>query len=100
MNERVPLTIKLLVNDLPIRDIQYPQFASQGFLLDDFEKPQQSSGVFNGVRYDTVEFKTNIYPDRLGNYPWDPSRSKAMSFISPVKANLLTRTMIFLGRMS
>jgi BatD DUF11 like domain len=71
LNERVPLSIKLLVNDVPIRDIQYPQFDKQGFTVDDFEKPQQSSGVINGVRYDTVEFKTNIYPNRLGDLRLD-----------------------------
>jgi len=72
LNERIPLTIKLLVNGVPIRDIQYPQFEKQGLLVDDFDKPQQSSGLFNGVRYDTVEFKTNIYPNRLGDLTLGP----------------------------
>ena len=72
LNERIPLTIKLLVNGVPIRDIQYPQFEKQGFLVDDFDKPQQSSGLFNGVRYDTVEFKINIYPNRLGDLTLGP----------------------------
>ncbi len=72
LNERIPLTIKLLVNDVPMRDIQYPQFEKTGFMVDDFEKPQQSSQVVNGVRYDTVEFKTNIYPNRLGDLTFGP----------------------------
>jgi len=72
LNEQVPLTIKLLVNGVPIRDIQYPQFKSQEFLVNDFDKPLQSSGVFNGVRYDTVEFKTKVYPSRLGDLTLGP----------------------------
>ena len=72
LNERVPLTIKLLVNEVPVRDIQYPQFDKTGIMVDDFESPQQSSEVINGVKYDTVEFKTNIYPNHLGDLPLGP----------------------------
>lgn len=72
LNERIPLKIKLLVNGVPIKDIQYPQFEKKGFLVDDFDKPQQSSGLFNGVRYDTVEFKINIYPNHLGDLTLGP----------------------------
>jgi hypothetical protein len=72
LNERVPLSIKLFVNDVSMRDIQYPQFNKQGVMIDDFEKPQQSSQVINGIRYDTVEFKTNIYPNRLGDLTFGP----------------------------
>lgn len=72
LNERIPVSIKLLVNDIPVRDIQFPQFDKTGFLVDEFDKPQQSSGVFNGVRYDTVEFKTNIYPNQLGEVVLGP----------------------------
>ncbi len=83
LNEKVPLTIKLLVNDVPVRDIQYPQFEKQGFQTDAFDKPQQSSGIFNGSRYDTVEFKTNIYPNRLGEVTLGPVQ---------LSANLLYKT--------
>ncbi len=72
LNERVPLSIKLLVNGVPIRDIQYPQFDKTGLVVDDYQKPEQDSGIVNGVRYDTVEFKTNIYPGHLGNLPVGP----------------------------
>jgi uncharacterized protein (DUF2267 family) len=83
LNERVALTIKLLVNDVPVRDIQYPQFEKQGFLVDDFDKPRQSSGIFNGVSYNTVEFKTNIYPNRLGDLSLGPVQ---------IQANVLYKT--------
>ncbi|MBF0504546.1 MAG: BatD family protein [Candidatus Omnitrophica bacterium] len=72
LNERVPLSVKLLVNDVPIRDIQFPQFDKQGFAVDDFQKPQQYSQVLNGVKYDAVEFKSYIYPTHLGDVPIGP----------------------------
>jgi hypothetical protein len=72
LNQRVPLTVKLLVSELPIRDIQYPQFEKTGILVDDFEKPEQGSEVIRGIRYDTVVFKTNIYPGRLGDLTLGP----------------------------
>ncbi|MBF0570270.1 MAG: protein BatD [Candidatus Omnitrophica bacterium] len=72
LNERIPLTVKLFVNDVPMRDIQYPLFNKTGFLVDDFEKPEQSSQVINGGRYDVVVFKTNIYPARLGDLTFGP----------------------------
>jgi hypothetical protein len=72
LNEQIPLTIKLLVNGVPIRDIQYPQFDKTGFTVDEFEKPEQDSQVYNSIRYDVVVFKTNIYPDHLGDLPLGP----------------------------
>jgi len=72
LNERVPLSIKLLVNAVPIRDIQYPQFDKTGFTVDEYDKPGQDSEVFNGVKYDVVEFKTNIYPSQLGDVSLGP----------------------------
>lgn len=72
LNESIPVTIKLLVNDVPVRDIQYPQFDKSGITVDDFEKPLQNSEVVDGVRYDTVVFKTNIYPDRSGDLTFGP----------------------------
>jgi len=72
LNEGLPLTVKLLVNSVPVRDIQYPQFDRQGFSVDDFEKPEQSSEIVNGLTYDTVEFKTNIYPNHLGDITIGP----------------------------
>ena len=67
LNQRIPLSIKLLVNGVPMRDIQYPQFEKQGLTVDDFQKPQQYSQVLNGIKYDVIEFKTYIYPNHLGD---------------------------------
>ncbi len=97
LNERIPLTIKLLVNGVPIRDIQYPQFDKTGLVVDDFEKPQQTSGVINGVRYDTVEFKTNIYPNRLGDLPFGPAQIQGNVLYKTNQENPFNRDNSFFG---
>ncbi len=73
-NEQIPLSIKLLINGVPIREIQYPQFDKQGFLVDDYDKPLQGTQVLNGVSYDTAEFKTRVYPSRLGDLTLGPAQ--------------------------
>ena len=97
LNERVPVSIKLLVNGVPIRDIQYPQFDKQGVMVDDFEKPRQSSGVINGVRYDTVEFKTNIYPNRLGDLTFGPVQIQGNVIYKTDQENPLSQGNGFFG---
>ncbi|MBF0511342.1 MAG: protein BatD [Candidatus Omnitrophica bacterium] len=83
LKEKIPVTITLLVNGVPIRDIQYPQFEKDGFTVDDFEKPEQAAEILDGVRYDTVRFKTCIYPNRLGDVAFPEVQ---------IHANLLYKT--------
>ena len=97
LNERVPVTIKLLVNGVPIRDIQYPQFEKQGFVVDDFEKPSQTAQVLDGVRYDTVRFKTNIYPDRLGDLIFGPAQIQGNVLYKAHSENPLSQENNFFG---
>lgn len=66
LNERIPLSVKLLVNNVPMRDVQYPKFEKTGLSIDDLQKPQQYAQVLNGIKYDVVEFKTYIYPSHTG----------------------------------
>jgi hypothetical protein len=72
LNGQIPLTVKLLYRDVPVRSIQYPQFDKTGIVVDDYEKPQEGSLLVNGVKYDGVEFKTNIYPNHLGDLTVGP----------------------------
>jgi hypothetical protein len=97
LHQRIPLTIKLLVNDVPLRDIQYPLFDKTGLVVDDFEKPQQSSGIINGVRYDTVEFKTNIYPNRLGDLSLGPVQIQGNVIYKTSQENPFNRDNSFFG---
>ncbi len=68
VNEIIPVYLKLYVNRVNIRDIQYPEFSQKGFLMSGFEKPYQRREVMDRIRYEVVEFKTFIYATQPGNF--------------------------------
>jgi len=72
VNEVIPLTIKLYVNQLAVRDIQYPQVAHQGFSLGEFDKPRQYRQNLGGVIYDVIEFHTHIFAVKPGKLTLGP----------------------------
>ncbi|MCX5681803.1 MAG: BatD family protein, partial [Candidatus Omnitrophica bacterium] len=73
LNEVVPVTIKLCVNRLGIRDIQYPEFSHDGFSVGEFSKPRQYQGVAEGINYDIIEFDTTIFGLRPGEFRLGPA---------------------------
>ncbi len=73
VNEIIPLTIKLYVNKLAIRDIQYPQFVHQGFSVDEFAEPKQYQGLLNAIAYDVIEFNTNVFGTHPGELILGPA---------------------------
>lgn len=73
LNEVIPVTIKLCVNRLGVRDIQYPQFSHDGFSAGEFEKPGQYQEVIGGVNYDIIEFDTTIFGLRPGEFRLGPA---------------------------
>lgn len=82
LNESILLTIKLYVNRLGIRDIQYPEFNHEGFSMGAFEKPNQYQEVHNGVNFDVIEFNTSIFGLRPGEFKLGPAH---------IKCNLIMR---------
>lgn len=82
LNESIPLTIKLYVNRLGIRDIQYPEFNHEGFSTGAFEKPNQYQELHNGVNFDVIEFNTPIFGLRPGEFKLGPAH---------IKCNLIMR---------
>ena len=82
LNEIIPVTIKLYVNRLGIRDIQYPEFSHEGFSLGTFDKPNQYTEVYRGVNFDVIEFRTSISGLRPGEFRIGPAH---------IKCNLIIR---------
>ena len=82
INEIIPLTIKLYVNGISIRDIQYPEYYHEGFSNGQFDKPRQYKEARREVLYDVVEFKTILFATREGKHTLGPAR---------IKANLVTQ---------
>ena len=74
LNEKLPITIKMYVNDLSVRDVEFPSIDHVGFSIEDFSSPTQYSEMQNGRRYQVVEFKTTASPTRTGNLTLGPVR--------------------------
>ncbi len=83
VGEKVPVSIRLFVNSLPLRNIQFPVMEKNGFVMDGIGQPQQYSQELNGVKYDVVDFSTYIYPTRAGDLDLGPVR---------LEGNLLYKT--------
>ena len=71
LNEGLPVKILLLVRDIAVRDIHYPQIEQAGFTMEDF-KDRQYQQIVQGQRVDIVEFDTIIYPNRVGELTIGP----------------------------
>lgn len=74
INEPVPVTIKLYVNNLNIQDVQYPRLNHENFLIEDFPQPKQYRETLNGITYDVIEFHTNVFPLREGERTLGPAQ--------------------------
>lgn len=73
LNETVPVMIKLFVNKLGVRDIQFPQFNYDGFSVGKFETPRQYQEVVGGINYDVIEFQTSISGLKPGEFRLGPA---------------------------
>jgi hypothetical protein len=77
MNEVIPLTIKLYVGGLSVRDIQYPEFKHEGVSAEEFEKPKQYQEKRRGRIFDVIEFNTNLFGTRPGDFVLGPAQLEA-----------------------
>ena len=82
LNESIPVVIKLYVNRLSIRDVEYPQFAHEGFSAGEYDKPAQYQDALGGVQYNVIEFRKNIFGIKPGEFKLGPAQ---------VKCNLVVR---------
>lgn len=72
VNDIIGLTIKLYVSGVPVRDIQYPRLETAGFSIDDFQEPNRYRENLNGMSYEVVEFKTDIFALKPGEFVLGP----------------------------
>ena len=76
LNEVVGLTIKLFVNSLGVRDIQFPQFNHDGFSVGKFELPRQYQELVGGINYDVIEFQATIFGLKPGEFHLGPATTQ------------------------
>ena len=76
VNEIIPVTVRLYVNRLNMSDIQLPTFDQEGFSKAEFKEPKLYKEELSGLIYDVLEFKTNIFATRPGDYRFGPAKVK------------------------
>ena len=76
VNELIPITVKLYVNQMNVSDIQLPAFSQEGFSKIEFKEPKQYRETVGGLTYDVLEFRTNLYATKSGDYKVGPARIK------------------------
>jgi hypothetical protein len=76
VNETVPLTVKLYVNHLSIRDIQFPEIQHEGISVGQFSQPKQYQDVVGGIMYDVIEFDTTMFGLKPGEVTVGPANLK------------------------
>lgn len=73
VNEPMPLSIKLYIDRLAVRDIQYPKFEHESFSVKEFGQPRQYRQNIGGILYDVIEFNTGIFAVRPGESSLGPA---------------------------
>lgn len=74
VNESVSLSIKLYINRLGVRDIQYPKFEQEGLSIKEFGQPRQYRQSIGGIVYDVIEFNTSMFAVRPGELSLGPAQ--------------------------
>lgn len=74
VNETVPLVLKLYVDDVGLRDIEYPLLESKGFSTAEWSEPQKTEESYRGQMYGVLVFKRDISGIKEGEYTLGPAK--------------------------
>ncbi len=87
LNEPVPLFIKLFINNVQVKNIQYPSFEHDGFTVDEFKEPRRGTQDLGGTNYQVLEFQTYMYPSRTGDLTLGPTKLGANIVFKSARKN-------------
>jgi len=73
-SEPIPISLKLFISDLAVKNVQYPTIKAEGFTIEPFGEPDRGHQVMGGISYQILEFKTFIYPTRAGDLSLGPAK--------------------------
>lgn len=77
LNEMLPVTIKLYIGGMSVRDVQYPEFGHEGFSVEPQGEPKQYKTQKGGNVYDVIEFSTSIFGTKPGEFVLGPATLRA-----------------------
>jgi hypothetical protein len=73
LNEAVPLSVVLLADSVPVRNIAYPKLKAFAGDIADFAAPRQMNVSRDGRDYSAYEFTATLTPSRTGQYRLGPA---------------------------
>ncbi len=82
LNEKALLTVKLYVNQVAIRDANFPVFENAGFTMERIGTPRQYQINKNDLLYNILEFNLLFFPTRTGDLTLGPARVQCTQLIS------------------
>jgi hypothetical protein len=74
VNESAPLIIKVYVNDMGLRDIEYPRVSYEGFSTGEHRQPERRTEVVRGMRYEVLVFTQDLFAIKEGDYALGPAK--------------------------
>ncbi|MGE5279587.1 MAG: BatD family protein [Deltaproteobacteria bacterium] len=82
LNEKATVTIKLFVNQLSIRDANFPTFDTTGFTTERVGQPKQYQVNRSGLLFNVLEFDLMVFPTRTGKLPLGPASVQCTQIIT------------------
>ena len=76
VNEVIPVTIKLYVDSVGLKDIEYPIYPHEGFSTGEPIEPQRKRESLGGKLYETLEFRQELSAFKEGDYVLGPASLK------------------------
>ncbi len=73
INEIVPITMKLYVYNMGLRDIEYPVFEHEGFSAGAWEEPIKREEIHKDMRYNVLVFRRELFGIKEGSYSLGPA---------------------------
>ncbi len=73
VNEIVPLTVKLYVDNLGLKEIEYPNFSFEGFSVEQWSEPDKRQERHDGKDYNVLVFRRNLFGIKEGRYTIGPA---------------------------
>ncbi|MBI1817739.1 MAG: BatD family protein [Deltaproteobacteria bacterium] len=82
LRERLPLSVKLIVGNVRVSDLQYPTITGDGFELEKFAEPAQHQEQTAQGATQVVDLQTTLTPLRSGSLTIGPAKM-TMNVITP-----------------
>jgi hypothetical protein len=81
INESVFATIKVYVNEVGLKDIEYPAYSHEGFSAGEFFEPERSRETVHGAGYDVLVFRQHLFAIKEGDYVIGPAKLRCKMIV-------------------